>query len=135
MSIVSSVSAGQLDIPTDEVAAGAAETDRAGRYPAESIEALRSAGLLGLGVGESHGGPGGGAVTIARALEQVAGACGSTGMIYTMHLVAVQTIQACAGTEGPAVEALQAIAAGEHLTTIAFSEAVVRWRSTPTSRG
>ena len=74
-------------------------------------------------------------------------------MIYTMHLVATQTLQACADDDaGPLAAALRAIAAGEHLTTIAFSEPGTRshfWaqlstatpdgddgrRSTPTSRG
>ena len=45
-------------------------------------------------------------------------------MIYTMHVVAAQTLQACTprGGTGPRADALRAIAAGEHLTTIAFSE-------------
>jgi alkylation response protein AidB-like acyl-CoA dehydrogenase len=44
-------------------------------------------------------------------------------MVYTMHLVAAQTLLAAApeGSE-PLQETLRSIAAGEHLTTIAFSE-------------
>jgi alkylation response protein AidB-like acyl-CoA dehydrogenase len=108
---------------TLEIAAWAAEVDREARFPTESIEAIRAAGLLGLGVGEQFGGPGGTPREIAETIEMVSGACGSTGMIYTMHVVATQTLQACVpADDGPLADALRAIAAGEHLTTIAFSE-------------
>jgi alkylation response protein AidB-like acyl-CoA dehydrogenase len=127
MSVTTSITAAELRVPTEALAAGAAEADRDGRFPAEGIDALRVAGLLGLGVAERFGGPGGSARTIARAIEQVAGACGSSGMIYTMHIVAAQTLQACTQVdEGPLADAMRAIAAGEHLTTIAFSETGTR---------
>jgi alkylation response protein AidB-like acyl-CoA dehydrogenase len=115
-----------LLVPVAEIAANAADVDSESRFPTESIEALRRAGLLGLGVSERFGGPGGSQRAVAEAIEQVAAACGSTGMIYTMHLVAAQTLQACAADEGPLAEALRAIAAGDHLTTIAFSETGTR---------
>jgi len=115
-----------LRVPVSEIAAHAADVDRESRFPTESIEALRRAGLLGLGVSERFGGPGASPRAVAEAIEQVAGACGSTGMIYTMHLVAAQTLQARAADEGPLADALRAIAAGEHLTTIAFSETGTR---------
>jgi len=127
MSVISSVTVEGLRVPTEELAARATEADRAGRFPSESVDALRNAGLLGLGVTERFGGPGGGPRAVARAIEQVAAACGSTGMIYTMHVVAAQTLQACTSEEdGPLADALRAIAAGEHLTTIAFSETGTR---------
>ena len=141
MTVIPSVSADDLAVPLEEIAPGAAEADRDGRFPSESIDALRTAGLLGIGVAERFGGPGGSPAAVARAIEQVAGACGSTGMIYTMHLVAVQTLQACTLEEdGPLADTLHTIAAGEHLTTIAFSETGTRshfWAqlSTATSNG
>ncbi len=127
MSVIPSVSVDELVVPLEEIARGAADADRDGRFPTESIEALSAAGLLGIGVAELFGGPGGAPQAVARAIEQVAGACGSTGMIYTMHLVAVQTLQACAHEDdGPLADALRAIATGDHLTTIAFSETGTR---------
>ena len=123
MSVIASITADELRVPLEEIGAGAAEADRNGRFPTEGIDALRRAGLLGLGVAERFAGPGGSRSTVARAIEQVAGACGSTGMIYTMHIVAAQTLQACAlEDQGLLADAMRAIAAGEHLTTIAFSE-------------
>ena len=141
MSVIPSIAVDDLRVPLEEIAAGAAEADRDGRFPTESIDDLRTAGLLGIGVAERFGGPGGTPQVVARAIEQVAGSCGSTGMIYTMHLVAVQTLQACTHEEdGPLADVLRAIAAGEHLTTIAFSETGTRshfWAqlSTATANG
>lgn len=122
MSASPAVSAADVHVPTEEIAAQAAEADRDGRFPLESVAALRRAGLLGLGVSQRFGGPGGSPRTIVDAIQQVAAACGSTGMVYTMHVVAAQTLQACAPEEGPLADALRQIAAGDHLTTIAFSE-------------
>jgi alkylation response protein AidB-like acyl-CoA dehydrogenase len=113
----------RLTVPVEAIRAGAAEVDRDARFPHESLDALRDAGLLGLGLPERLGGPGGGATEIARAVSDVAAACGSTAMVYTMHLVAAQTLVATTSEDvGPKAEALRAVAAGEHLTTIAFSE-------------
>lgn len=122
MSASPAVSAADVHVPAEEIAAGAAEADRHGRFPLESLAALRRTGLLGLGVSDRFGGPGGSPRAIVDAIERVAASCGSTGMVYTMHLVAAQTLQACAPEEGPLADALRAIAAGDHLTTIAFSE-------------
>lgn len=111
-------------IPADQIAATAAEVDREARFPVESIAALRAAGFLGIGLDETFGGPGGGPAEVVSAVESVAGACASTGMIFTMHVVATQTL--LAGTEGHAdgikADVLRAIAAGEHLATLAYSE-------------
>ena len=113
----------RLTVPVETIRTHAAEVDRDARFPHESIAALREAGLLGLGLPERLGGPGGSAAEIARAITDVAATCGSTAMVYTMHVVAARTLLATtAEDEGPKADALRAIAAGEHLTTIAFSE-------------
>ncbi|MGL6280346.1 MAG: acyl-CoA dehydrogenase family protein, partial [Gaiella sp.] len=116
-----------VEIPAGEIAAHAAEVDRDARFPEESLAALRAAGLLGLGLPEELGGQPANAVRVAGAIERIAAACGSTGMIYTMHVVAAQTLRtATPERRGPKAEALRAIAANEHLTTIAFSETGTR---------
>ena len=110
-------------VPVEAIAAHAADVDREARFPTEAVEALRDAGLLAIGIPERFGGPGGAPTEIAAAIEAVASACGSTGMVYTMHVVAAQTLAALTPEDdGPKAAALRAIAAGEHLTTIAFSE-------------
>jgi alkylation response protein AidB-like acyl-CoA dehydrogenase len=112
-------------LSVEGVAARAAVVDREARFPRESVVELSEAGALALGVPRAYGGPGAGAVEIAEALERVAGACASTGMVLTMHVVAMQTL--AAGTsedepEGPKHAALAAAARGEHLSTLAYSE-------------
>jgi alkylation response protein AidB-like acyl-CoA dehydrogenase len=57
----------------------------------------------------------------AAVAEELATACGSTAMIYVMHVAAAQAI--ASGTPlGSRDELLRQIAAGKHLTTLAFSE-------------
>jgi len=98
------------------VAATAAEADR-GQFPTASIDALRTAGLLGLVSATEVGGKGEGLAAAAQVVERIARACGSTAMILTMHYAATAVIEA----HGPRATR-EAIAAGKHLTTLAFSE-------------
>jgi alkylation response protein AidB-like acyl-CoA dehydrogenase len=111
-------------IPVDAIAANAGAVDAEGRFPAQSVEALRQSGLLALGIGLEYGGPGGGPVEVVRAIEKVASACGSTAMVYTMHVVAAQTVIAGVNGdgEGPKAQTLREMAAGRHLSTLAYSE-------------
>ena len=105
----------------DVLAVHADDVDRNGRWPAESIAALAKSGLLGLTVPVSHGGAGMGPRTFAAVTRVLAERCASSAMIYLMHVSATQAI---AGTKDfPLRESvLDAIAAGHHLSTLAFSE-------------
>jgi alkylation response protein AidB-like acyl-CoA dehydrogenase len=107
------------------IAARADRVDREARFPHESIGELAAARALALGVPERFGGAGSGPVEIAEAIERVAGACASTGMVFVMHVVAIQTLAAGIAEdepEGPKHAALAAAARGEHLSTLAYSE-------------
>ncbi len=98
------------------------EVDSAGRWPTESIGALRDAGLLGLTVPVAQGGAEAGPRTVAAVLSTLAEHCASTAMIYLMHVCGLQVIMAASAF--PNREAvLRAAAAGRHLSTLAFSEA------------
>ena len=104
----------------DRIAAQAAAVDRERAFPRASLEALASSGALGLTVPTEHGGAGGGLTMLAEACETVGGACASTGMTHLMHLVCAATV---AGGGGPrAGELLGALARGERIGTLAFSE-------------
>ena len=106
----------------DEIIAGvvapaAAEVDRAGGFPRATLDTFGRAGLLGLvssrevgGLGESHG-------AATQVVERVASACASTAMVLCMHYAGSAVIEA----HGPR-EDREAVARGEHLTTLAFSE-------------
>jgi alkylation response protein AidB-like acyl-CoA dehydrogenase len=98
----------------------AAEYDRAGRFPDRSIQALRDARMLGLTVPAAQGGLGLGPSAFVAVVEEIASACPSTAMIYVMHVCATQVIGASAHPRRD--DLLRAIARGDHLTTLAFSE-------------
>jgi isovaleryl-CoA dehydrogenase len=101
----------------DTVAPAAAEVDRTGAYPRTDVEALADAGALGLLSAPEVGGAGGTLVDVAAVLERVARADASTAMVVLMHFAAVSVIE----PHGPE-EVRRKIAAGRHLSTLAFSE-------------
>jgi len=101
----------------DVIAPAAEEIDHSGAFPRDAIEALGRARLLGLisakevgGLGEAHR-----AATVV--VERIASACASTAMVICMHYCATAVIEAHG-----AIPVREAIARGEHLTTLAFSE-------------
>src|SRR5262249_57460057 len=95
----------------------AVRVDR-GEFPAETLRALGDAGLLGLVSAAEVGGKGRGLQAAAAVVERLARECGSTAMVVCMHYCATAVIEA----SGP-TDVRRAIAAGEHLTTLALSEA------------
>ena len=109
------------EIASMVLARHATEVDSTGRFPHESLTALAGAGLLGLTLPASHGGKGIGMRGFAAVTEELAGACGSTAMIYVMHVSAAAAI-ASAEHLSTRDGVLRDIASGGHLTTLAFSE-------------
>jgi isovaleryl-CoA dehydrogenase len=113
------------------VAPAAAEIDRTGSYPRADVEALAGAGALGLLSSPEVGGAGGSLADVAAVLESIARADASTAMVVLMHYSAVSVIEA----HGPE-EVRREIAAGRHLSTLAFSERGSRshfWAPTSTA--
>ncbi len=100
------------------IAPAAAEIDRTGAFPRAAITALGEAGILGLFSSTDVGGGGGSLADVAEVVERIAGACGSTAMVVLMHYAAVAVLE----PYGPR-EVREAIARGEHLSSLAFSEA------------
>jgi isovaleryl-CoA dehydrogenase len=99
------------------VAPAAAEVDRTGAYPRTDVESLAAAGALGLLSAPEVGGAGGTLADVAAVLERIAGADASTAMVVLMHYAAVAVIE----PHGPE-DVRREIAAGRHLSTLAFSE-------------
>jgi isovaleryl-CoA dehydrogenase len=99
----------------------AADVDLRARFPTESIKALAEAGLNGLCLPKSVGGKGEGMRAFAGVVEELAGACGSTAMSIVMHVAATQAI-ATSSILASRDSIVSEIAAGRHLTTLAFSE-------------
>lgn len=95
----------------------AAAVDVDACFPRAAIDALGQAGLLGLLSASDVGGLGGTLSDASAAVCRVAQACGSTAMVVTMHYGATAVIEKY-GTR----PLRQEIAAGRHLSTLAFSE-------------
>ncbi|MBI2704875.1 MAG: acyl-CoA/acyl-ACP dehydrogenase [Actinobacteria bacterium] len=98
-----------------EPAAVAVDTE--GRFPSGNIDALRDAGLLGLISATEVGGTGLGLRAATDVVGRIAGSCTSTAMIVCMHYAATAVLEEL----GPE-SVRRDIAAGRHLTTLAFSE-------------
>jgi alkylation response protein AidB-like acyl-CoA dehydrogenase len=108
-------------IASDTLARSAGDVDAGARFPKEGLDAIAKAGLLGLTVPASFGGQERGMRAFAAITEELAAACGSTAIIYVMHVAATQAI-ASGGDLAGRDALLRQIARGEHLTTLAFSE-------------
>lgn len=107
----------QLESIAAIAATNAAEVDR-GTFPSKNLDALRAAGLLGLVSATDVGGGGKGLVEAQIVVERLARECASTAMIVCMHYCATAVLEAHGSRE-----VRTAIAAGKHLSTLAFSEA------------
>lgn len=108
--------------PVLEIASkNARDVDVEGRYPVEAVAALRESGLLGLTLPTEVGGLGGGPHELVEVLTALAGSCGSTAMIYLMHVSAAMPIAAAPPAGLPKL--LNQMADGSLLGSLAFSEA------------
>ena len=113
------------------IAPAAAQVDKAGAFPRAALDALSAAGLLGLVSATEVGGMGQGMRAAALVVERIAQACGSTAMVVCMHYAATAVIEAHGSRA-----TREAIAAGKHVSTLAFSEAGSRsqfWAPTSTA--
>lgn len=96
----------------------AQKTDVEGAFPQATVDAAREQGLLGLLSSQAVGGKGGTLRAAAETVERIARECGSSAMVMTMHYAGTAVIEAH-GDEATRRD----IAAGRHLSTLAFSEA------------
>lgn len=120
-----------LDSILPTIAEYADSIDKQARFPRESIDALRSAGLLGLLSSTASGGMGLGLRQAADVVERIARECASTAMVTCMHYCGTAVIEQL-GHESVRRE----VASGQHLSTLAFSEAGSRshfWAPTSTA--
>src|SRR6185295_16430087 len=101
------------------LAPAAGQNDTDGRFSTEAIQALGKAGLLGLLLPADLGGAGLGPRTFAVVTTTLAEADASVAMVYVMHILATASI-ATARPGAAMTPILQEIAAGRHLSTLAF---------------
>lgn len=101
----------------DVVAPAAGEIDRTGAYPRAALDSLARAGLLGLISAPEVGGGGEGHRAATAVVQSLAEHCGSTAMVVMMHYCGTAVIEAFGPTD-----VRERIAAGDYVTTLAFSE-------------
>src|SRR3989454_9854932 len=63
----------------------AAEIDREGRFPHETVKRMGELGLMGVAIPEPWGGSGADSVAYVLALEEIAKACGSHAAIMSVN--------------------------------------------------
>ena len=105
-------------IVTGAVAKNAAELDEKRTFPQAALDAMGKAGLLGLISAKEVGGMGEGPRAAVLVVERIARECASTAMVVCMHYVGTAVIEKH-GSEAVRRD----IAAGKHISTLAFSEA------------
>jgi len=112
------------EIATGVLAPAAGQNDATGRFSVEAIQSLGESGLLGLLLPADVGGAGLGPRTFAAVTATIAEADASVAMVYVMHVLGAASMLAARETAAPSIKPiLQEIAAGRHLSTLAFSEA------------
>jgi alkylation response protein AidB-like acyl-CoA dehydrogenase len=112
------------EIASHVLAPSAGQNDKVGRFSTDAVEALGESGLFGLMLSADVGGSGLGPRTFAAVVATFAEADASVAMVYLMHILGVATISSARPTVAHAVTPiLHEIAAGRHLSTLAFSEA------------
>lgn len=110
----------------------AAAVDADGAFPTHTIEAAKKAGLFGLLSKPDVGGHGLPLRAAAHVVERVARECGSSAMVLTMHWCGASVLEAHGDRK-----VRSDVAAGRHLSTLAFSEAGSRshfWAPTSTAK-
>jgi alkylation response protein AidB-like acyl-CoA dehydrogenase len=116
-------SAGSLETALERICSAviaetAADTDRNAAFPARSIEALKSSGLLGALSSKEYGGLALGLPGAVQIVRRIAEECGSTATVLMMHYCAAAVLEAHAPED-----IKRQAASGESLSTLAFSEA------------
>jgi alkylation response protein AidB-like acyl-CoA dehydrogenase len=105
----------------DAARAEAKQVDATGSFPVAAVTALQRSGLGGLTVSPEAGGLGGGPGDLVAVISKLAAVCGSSAMVYLMHVSALMSAAASPPPGRP--DLVRQLAGGEKLGTLAFSEA------------
>jgi len=103
------------------IAPRAAETDRSGEFPWESIKELARHNLLGVPIPTEFGGVDAGFVSHSLVVEEITRACANTGFICAVHTMTAVALQLF-GTEQQKHRYLTPLAKGEKLGAFAVTE-------------
>ncbi|WP_374712870.1 acyl-CoA dehydrogenase [Symbiobacterium terraclitae] len=105
-----------------EVAPGAAERDKTGRFPLELVRKMGELGLMGIPYPEEYGGMGGDTVSYALAVEEISRVDGSLGITLAAHCSIGMGPVYYFGTEEQKQRWLPGAARGEYLASFGLTE-------------
>jgi alkylation response protein AidB-like acyl-CoA dehydrogenase len=110
------------DFATREIAPKAQEVDRNARFPEETFKELGKLDLLGLPISQEYDGGGADYRSYAIAVEEIARACGSTGLSFAAHTSLGTNPIYLFGTEAQKKKWLPKLCKGEYLGCWALTE-------------
>ncbi len=110
------------DFATKEIAPNAQKVDREARFPVETFKKLGQLDLLGLTIPAEYGGAGMDYRSYAIAVEEIARACGSTGLSYAAHCSLGTTPIYLFGNDEQRKKYLPKLTRGEHIGCWALTE-------------
>jgi short-chain 2-methylacyl-CoA dehydrogenase len=105
-----------------EVAPGAEDRDREGRFPYDLIEKMAELGLMGLPIPEEYGGAGADHVSLAIAIEEISRVDASLGITLEAHSTLGSLPIYLAGSEEQKQKWLVPLAKGEMLGAFGLTE-------------
>lgn len=80
-------------IARERIAPGATERDLKGEFPRECLQILGEAGLMGAIISRTLGGAGIGRLAFASIVQELAGACASTALVYVTHSIVAKALE------------------------------------------
>ncbi|MFZ5866565.1 MAG: acyl-CoA dehydrogenase family protein [Thermodesulfobacteriota bacterium] len=108
-------------IARERIASRSAERDVSGEFPRECLRILGEAGLMGAIIPEAQGGSGTGRLVYASIVQELAGACASTALIYVSHSIVAKALELF-GSEATRKKWLPGMATGRTLGAFAVHE-------------
>lgn len=113
------------DYASRVLAERAADIDRTGRFPTDSLKGLAELGLLGVNIRSEYGGAEAGVVAYALTMMEVARVCASTSVAMAVTNMVAEVIQAF-GDDAQRAHHLPRITSGEYVSgAFALSEPAV----------
>ncbi len=110
------------DFAENEVRPIAAEIDRSGRFPSETIRKAAELGLTGISVPEQYGGAGLRSLATVIAIEEISRCCAATGVILSVNNSLVCDPLLKYGSEEQKERILKSLASGENLGCFGLTE-------------
>src|SRR5699024_9410325 len=107
---------------TEVIQPRAIEIDAEAQFPKDIFDQMGELGLLGIHFPEKYGGSGGDTVSYALAAEEIAKACGSTGLSYAAAVSLGASPIYFFGTEEQKEKFLTPLASGKELGAFGLTE-------------